>query len=367
VNGLAKAGADVLLFPGVLHKPLPENVRVRPTLARGKLRIPYKLIGTMRACTLHDHIVARRLRKLAGQIDIVHTWPVAAEETLKVAAELGIPTVLERPNAHTRFCYETYAKECQRLGVAVPPGHEYAYKIDVLQKEEREYKLAYRILCPSDFVVQTFLDQGFKREQLVRHIYGFDEKRFYPDNSPRDQGHGLTILSVGIQAVKKGLHYALEAWLKSPASSNGTFLIAGEILPAYAEKLSSMLTHPSVRVLGHRNDVPELMRKSDVLVLPSIEEGFGLVCVEALGSGCVPLVSEACTDECKHMENALVHPIGDVDTLTMHITMLYKDRPLLERLRNAAILSAPKVTWDAAGIRLLEVYRNVIASKSEVV
>jgi glycosyltransferase involved in cell wall biosynthesis len=155
--------------------------------------------------------------------------------------------------------------------------------------------------------------------------------------------------------------------LKSPAHHNGNFLIAGELLPAYAEKLKTMLSHPSVHVLGHRNDVPDLMRKSDVLVLPTIEEGFGLVCVEALGSGCVPLVSEACTDVCKHMENALVHPIGDVNTLTTHITMLYQDRDLLERLRNAAILAAPKVTWDAAGIRLLEVYRNVIASKSEVV
>lgn len=367
VNGLAKAGADVLLFPGVVHKPLPENVRVRPTLARGKLRIPYKLIGTMRACTLHDHIVARRLKKLAGQIDIVHTWPIAAEETLKVAAELGIPTVLERPNAHTRFAYETYAKECEKLGVTMPPGHEYSYKADVLQKEEKEYALAYRILCASDFSMQTFLDQGFSRQKLVRHTYGFDEARFYPDNEPRDPARGLTMLSVGVQAIKKGLHYALEAWLKSPAHSNGTFLIAGEVLPAYAEKLSSMLAHPSVRILGHRNDVPELMRKSDILVLPSIEEGFGLVCVEALGSGCVPLVSEACTDVCKHMENALVHPIGDVNTLTTHITMLYQDRALLERLRNAAILTAPKVTWDAAGIRLLEVYRNVIASKSEVV
>jgi len=367
VSGLSKAGADVLLFPGVLHKPLPEKVRVRQTLARGRLRIPYKLMGTMRACTLHDHIAARRLRKLVGQIDIVHTWPIAAEETLKVAAELGIPTVLERPNAHTRFAYETYAKECQKIGVTVPPGHEYSYKADVLQKEEKEYKLAYRILCPSDFVVQTFLDQGFSRQKLVRHTYGFDEARFYPDNEPRDQARGLTMLSVGVQAIKKGLHYALEAWLKSPAHHDGNFLIAGEVLPAYADKLNTMLSHPSVHVLGHRNDVPDLMRKSDVLVLPSIEEGFGLVCVEALGSGCVPLVSEACTDACKHMENALVHPIGDFNALTTHITMLYQDRALLERLRNAAILAAPKITWDAAGIRLLEVYRDAIASKSEVV
>ena len=64
------------------------------------------------------------------------------------------------------------------------------------------------------------------------------------------------------------------------------------------DKLAPMLSHPSVRVLGHRNDVPELMRQSDILVLPSIEEGFGLVITEAMGSGCVPLASEACTEIC---------------------------------------------------------------------
>jgi glycosyltransferase involved in cell wall biosynthesis len=365
VNGLAAAGADMLVFPGVLHKPFPANVRVHPTLAWGKLRISYKLMGTMRACALHDYIVSQRIKKLVGQIDIIHTWPVGALKTLKVAAMLGIPTVLERPNAHTRYAYETYARECERLGVSMPPNHEYAYKKDVLQKEEEEYNLAYRILCPSDFVVKTFLEQGFSREKLVRHIYGFDEKRFFPDTKPRERDKGLTMISVGVQAMKKGLHYALEAWLQSPAHRDGTFMIAGEFLPGYAEKLSSMLSHPSVRVLGHRNDVPELMRKSDILVLPSIEEGFGLVCVEAMGSGCVPLVSEACTDVCKHMENALVHRVGDAKSLSQQITMLYEDPALLESLRNGALCTAPEVTWNVAGVKLLEAYRNVLATKAE--
>jgi glycosyltransferase involved in cell wall biosynthesis len=321
-------------------------------------------MGTMRACTLHDHIVARRLKKLAGHIDIVHTWPIAAEQTLKVAAQMGIPTVLERPNAHTRFAFETYARECERLGVKVPRGHEYAYKADVLEKEEREYALAYRILCASDFSMRTFIDQGIPPKKLVRHIYGFDEKRFYPGTQPKAQARGFTAISVGVQAVKKGLHYALDAWLKSPAHEDGRFLIAGETLPAYAEKIMPMLSHPSVHLLGHRSDVPELMRKSDIMVLPSIEEGFGLVCVEAMGSGCVPLVSEACTDVCKHMENALVHPIGDVDALSKHITVLYNDRLLLARLRDGALRAVSELTWTKAGVRLLEAYREVIRSRS---
>ena len=364
VNGLAAAGADLMVFPGVLHKPVPSSVKVRPTLARGKLRIPYKVLGSMRAFALHDYIVSRRIEKMAGQIDIIHTWALGALKTLKAAARLGIPTVLERPNAHTRFAYEVVQQECDRIGVPLPPDHEHAYNKDVLQKEEAEYLLADRLLCPSEFVVKTFLDQGFPREKLVRHIYGFDEKRFYPGSEPRDPKRGFTMLSVGVVAVRKGQHYALEAWLNSPASRNGTFLIAGDVLPAYAEKLAPMLAHPSVKVLGHRTDVPDLIRKSDILVLASIEEGFGLVCTEAMGSGCVPLVSDACTDICRHMENSLVHHVGDVAALTQHITMLYEDRTLLERLRMAGLSIVPDITWTAAGQKLLQVYREVIESRN---
>jgi glycosyltransferase involved in cell wall biosynthesis len=364
VNGLATAGADVLAFPGVLAKRLPESVKVRPTLARGKLRIPYGLLGRMRSLALHDLIVARRIEKMAGQIDIIHTWPSAALLTLKTAARLGIPTVLERPNAHTRFAYEVVQRECEQLGVMLPPNHEHAYQPHVLRREEEEFRLADRLLCPSDFVVKTFLDQGFPREKLARHIYGFDEKRFYPDAKPRDPQRGLTMLFVGVCAVRKGLHYALKAWLQSPAHRDGTFLIAGEFLPAYAAKLSSLLAHSSVKVLGHRSDVPELMRVSDIMILPSIEEGSALVCSEAMGSGCLPVVSEASTGICKHMENSLVHRVGDVETIAQHITLLHQDRALLERLRTAGLRSVPQITWSAAGEQLFKVYQDIIDAHS---
>ncbi len=95
------------------------------------------------------------------------------------------------------------------------------------------------------------------------------------------------MLFAGVGAVRKGLHFALEAWLRSPAHRYGTFLIAGAILDSYANKMKGLLAHPSVQVLGHRNDVPELMRRSDVLVLPTLEEGSALVTSEARGSGCV--------------------------------------------------------------------------------
>lgn len=360
-EGAAAAGADLLVMPGAVHRPLPEGIRVRPTLARGKLRVPYGPLGRQRALALHDRLVARALPKLAGEIDLVHVWPMGALHTLKAARRLGIPAVLERPNAHTRFAYEVVRDECARLGVQLPADHEHAYNADILALEEAEYALADRLLCPSEFVARTFREQGFPAERLARHQYGFDHERFHAPTEPREPGQGLNVVFVGVCAVRKGVHFALDAWLRSPASEHGKLRIAGEFLPDYQALLAPQLAHPSVEVLGHRSDIPELLRDADALVLPSIEEGSALVTSEALGSGAVPVVSDAAGAVCEHGVNGLVHAVGDVDALASHFTALHSDRALLARLRAACLRTAPDYTWAKAGERLVTVYEETIA------
>ena len=216
VRGLASAGADVLLFPGGLSRPVPDSVEVHPTLARGGLRIPYKLMGKLRALALHDKIVARRLEKLGGQVDIVHVWPCAALETIKTAKRLGIPTVLERPNAHTRFCYEVVAAECKRIGILMPHPEYQTNKTNgaVLLREEAEFQLTDYLLCPSEFVVKSFLDRGHSRTKTIRHQYGFDETRYFPASALREPGKKFTALFVGVDdAIVEGISAGATGWI----------------------------------------------------------------------------------------------------------------------------------------------------------
>jgi len=363
VKGIAAAGAKVTVYTGSICREVPKSVRVRTTLAWNKLRLPYRLLGSRRSCALHDWLVAQKLKKLAGQVDVVHVWPLAALRTIQAAKQLGIPTVLERPNAHTRFAYEIVQKECSRLGVSMPSNHEHAYNSAVLEHEESEYKSTDYLLCPSDFVARTFRAEGFPPEKLVRHQYGFDREFYYPDPEAPELNRGLTVLFAGGCAPRKGLHYALDAWLKSSACQKGTFLVAGKFIPGYAELLANQLSHPSVKVLGHRNDLPNLMRRSDVLVLPSLEEGSALATYEARGCGCVLLVSNASGAVCNDPENALVHTVGDVRSLTRHLNLLHEDRDLLKKMRAASLATAGEITWEAAGVRLLQVYQEAIGDR----
>jgi glycosyltransferase involved in cell wall biosynthesis len=359
VNGLAKAGVDVLLFPGAVSRPLPRSVRVDPTLAWGKLRIPYKLVGKLRALALHDRIVARRLPKLARQIDVVHVWPCAALETIEVCKQLGIPTVLERPNAHTRLCYEVVAAECRRIGIKAP-HHDYEANEHVLAKEELEFASTDYLLCASDFAEQSFIVRGYPESRILRHRYGFDETKFFPREASAPDRR-FTALFVGVDPVRKGHHLALEAWLRSSASTTGQFLTAGDLPDEYKKRFADKLSHPSIVQLGHRNDIPQLMRSADILLMPSIEEGFALVCAEAIGSGCVPLASNACTEMCKHMENSLVHQVGDVETLREHLNSVFENPELLAKLRAGALRSANEWTWDKAGESLAKAYASALA------
>jgi glycosyltransferase involved in cell wall biosynthesis len=333
---------------------------VLPTLSRGKLRIPYKLFGRMGSCKIHDWIVAGRLRKMADKFDIVHSFALGSLETLKAAKELGIPTVLERCNAHTRFAYEVVEKECEKLGIQMPEGHSHAFNADSLCREEAEYDAADYLFCPSEFVARTFEDRGFPSAKLARFQYGFDEKACYPASNPLSDRPGLTVLFAAGCAPRKGLHYALEAWLKSSASKDGKFLVVGEFIPGYAEKISTYLAHPSVSQLGFRTDLPDVMRASDVMVLPSVEEGSALVTYDARGAGCVLLVSDSTGAVCEHEKDALVHCTGDVETLASHFSRVHEDRALLARLRAASLETAGELTWAAAGRKMLEAYRKIV-------
>src|SRR5690242_608636 len=76
VEGAAAAGTDITVYTGSIYRPFPATVAVHTTLARGRWRIPYRLLGTLRACVLHDWIVARKLEALKDKLDIVHVWPL---------------------------------------------------------------------------------------------------------------------------------------------------------------------------------------------------------------------------------------------------------------------------------------------------
>lgn len=364
VAGLADQGVRVRLYAGSCEKPLDGLSTLKETLKPLGVKVPIRLLGMDRAAALHDGIVAKALRRLDKKIDIVHCWASGALETLKTARKLGIKTVLERPSSHTRYVYEAVGNECEKLGMKLPKNHYTAFDNKRLSREEHEFELADKLLCPSEWVVKTFLGQGTSKKKIARHQYGFDSDKFgLPPTDNRHNDKNFNIIFVGSGEPRKGLHYALDAWLASEACKKGIFYICGSYVQAYREVLASKLSHPSIKELGFQNDINSLLQKCHALILPSISEGSAIVTYEARACGCVLLVSEATGAVCEHMKDGLVHKPGDVDTLRNHIDLLASDKNLRERLQANSLAGVASLTWTEAAKRLVKAYQECLSEK----
>ena len=141
VAGVAAAGAERARLHRRRAPAAARRVRVEPTLARGRSRFRSGA-RPRRALALHDRIVARALPKLADGVDVVHTWPLGALETLEAARRWASRRCSSgRTRTHGSPTRSSHA-ECERLGVTLPPDHEHAYNADILRREEEEYELA---------------------------------------------------------------------------------------------------------------------------------------------------------------------------------------------------------------------------------
>lgn len=358
VQEVAARGVDVTLYCTSLHGELPENVRVVQTLSLGTRRVPHRFLGIERSYRYHDLRVAVALRRIGSTIDVVHCWPRATVHTCRAARKLGIPCVREVPNTHTGHAFDVVARELETLEMRPVDGDSHTYSPERLAREEREYELADTLLVPSDYALRTFVDRGLSRDKLVLHRYGYDSGRFFaaPNGARREGDRPFTAIFVGRCEPRKGLHHALRAWLDSGASTDGRFIICGSFAPGYREVLEELLAHPSVDVRGFVSDPAALMRESDVLVLPSLEEGSALVTYEAQACACVLAVSQATGARCRDRVEGLVHAPGDVATLTEHLRTLHEDPQLRERLRTASLAQAADLSWGAAGEELVGIY-----------
>jgi glycosyltransferase involved in cell wall biosynthesis len=364
VEGLLAQGIEVSVWCTAIRGDLPRARRVVTTLAAGGARLPHRALGGDRAYRYHDMRVASALKRRAGEFDVVHVWPRAALHTARAARALGIRAVREAPNTHTGYAFDAVVRECELLGIAPPPGHSHTFDPRRLRHEEAEYAAADVILCQSEFSRATFVQRGVPAEKVAVHQNGTDIARFRPALEPRPVGRPLTALFAGRLEPRKGLHYALHAWQRSGAGERGgRFVICGEFVPGYREIVAPLLDDPSVEVRGYVPDLSQLMRDSDVFVLPSVEEGSALVTYEAQACGCVLAVSDATGARCEHRRTGLVHAARDVDELAAHLRELDRDPALLQRLRAATIARLDELTWDRSAREQAGVYAAALAGE----
>jgi len=360
IEALRDAGLSVQVFCWSSPKPIP-GVSVFQT--RRIVPLPQRVLGLRRACGLHDAIAATLARRWRGSFDVVHTWPLAAEQTLKAARERGWLGVREAPNTHTANAFEVVAKEHAALGVPQEKGNSHTFRQDVLARELREYEAADLILAPSDLAIETFVRRGVARRKLALKSYGFDPRTYRSHAGERDRST-VTFSFVARCEPRKGLHHALEAWRRSGVADRSRFEVTGRFAPGYRQRLGALLEHENITVREFAADLRPVYERADVLVLPSVEDGSALVTYEAQASGCALLVSDAAGARFTDGIEGLQHAAGDVETLARQMRALVEDPERLLGMQKAAADNAQRYTWRRATDDLVEAYRAALLART---
>jgi glycosyltransferase involved in cell wall biosynthesis len=187
-----------------------------------------------------------------------------------------------------------------------------------------------------------------------------------PDAMPvkSDQPFVLTVARLDPQ---KGLAYLLSAATCVPGAM---FLVAGDgpergALEAESRRLGLA---ERVRFLGHREDVPALLRRCDVFVLPSLFEGLPVSVLEAMGAA-KPVVATAIsgTDEAVvHGETGFLVAAGDPVALAEAIRQLLADPGLARRFGMAGRARVERqFSSETMADRVSEMYGQVLASRRQ--
>jgi glycogen synthase len=113
-----------------------------------------------------------------------------------------------------------------------------------------------------------------------------------------------------------------------------------------------------------RDRVEALYRSASVAILPSRFESFGLVALEALACGCVPLVSDNTAMAEAVGEAGVVFKNGDLDDLETKLRRLLADPQRLAERRQAGYEHVAQVTDDRAlTARNVELFEKLLKEK----
>ena len=166
-------------------------------------------------------------------------------------------------------------------------------------------------------------------------------------DSPRATG-SLRLLFVGRGPLRKGLHHLLMAWNAANKRPGDLMTIVCAAKPLEMQRLVE--GRNDVRWLDSLSgeELAQLYRESDALVVPSLCEGFGHVYLEAMGHGCavVGTRNSALPDIGDEKQGVFTVGVGDVDCLARLISDASSDSCMLRDVSEAARKRAGEFTWE---------------------
>jgi glycosyltransferase involved in cell wall biosynthesis len=266
--------------------------------------------------------LARLRRLLRGEkVDVLHSHHYEPAVIASLAS-LGLPVRLVVGRHYSDTIYRFSRGVRRRAYLAV---------------ESACHARASAVVVPSTLVEGILLRQGVPRAKVVWIPYGLELGRF-SDRAPdrrealRNEwppGPGLRLATVGRLHPEKGQEHLIRAMAQLRLEGVTVRLVLigdGQDKERLAALAAAGGVADSVRFLGWRNDVLDLMSAADAVVQPTLNEAFSQVMLESMALGRALVMSDVggVADLVEHGVSGLIVPIGDASRLAAAIRELQR-------------------------------------------
>lgn len=294
-------------------------------------------------------------RRLVSGVDAVYAYEYTAREAFEAAAQRGIVRILDFPSLNSRQ-FETLQLREKALHPELRSRHDKYFTSLFERRQARrdaEMALADVIITNSSVTRASHIAGGADPNKTFAVPYGappaIETARHRPIKGP------LRVIWAGTFGLRKGAHHFVQAWRTIARSNSVTADIYGALsLPErlWRPEPPGMTFHGSVvrPVLFDAYDA------ADILVFPTLSDGFGMVVTEAFSRG-LPVITTDQAGACdlvEHKKNGLIIPAGDPASIVRALEWCLNNRERVSAMRAAALQSAKNWQWSDYRCALIE-------------
>jgi len=241
------------------------------------------------------------------------------------ARQHGGMTFLDAGNSHPSHFWKIMSEEHQRWGCTYPPVSHAHFRRSLAMMKEVDW-----VMAPSSFVEDSFLQNGFSAEQIVRIPYATDLNVFQAAEM-RAPDRPFTVINTGGLSLRKGTPYLLEALriLKRQVPELRVLLtrqISDSIRPILARYKDLTIEWSTTLP---QQQLAKRLQSADLFILPSLEEGMARTALEAMACG-LPVILTPNTGSCDLVEeeiNGSIVPIRSPEAI-VEKALFWRERVL---------------------------------------
>ena len=216
----------------------------------------------------------------------------------------------------------------------------------VIESKIEEYRNANLILVPSNFVKKSFEKHNFKNIRVLNLNSSINN--FYPHKKIKRSAEFFDIMFIGQLSLQKGLHYLIDAFKKFKHPKKRLHIIGHH--SEDKEFFEKKMVHENIIHYGQmkQEEINTLANKCHVNVLPSIQDGWGLVVSQSSAAGCPNIVSEnvGALDFVKKYKTGFSVPIKNSNSILEKFELLCDDKSLWKELSSNGIKHSGESTWE---------------------